>query len=62
MPDIEQLRVPLPELPVQDAVADFLDAETARIDTLIAKKRRMLELLRRSAPPSPAKPLRRGST
>jgi type I restriction enzyme S subunit len=46
MPDIEQLRVPLPELPVQDAVADFLDAETARIDTLIAKKRRMLELLK----------------
>ncbi len=45
MPDLEQLRVPLPELPVQDAVADFLDAETARIDALIAQKRRMAELL-----------------
>ena len=29
----------------QRAIADFLDAETARIDALIAKKRRMIELL-----------------
>ena len=29
----------------QRAIADFLDAETARIDALIAKKRRMIDLL-----------------
>lgn len=29
----------------QRAIADYLDAETARIDALIAKKRRMIELL-----------------
>jgi type I restriction enzyme S subunit len=29
----------------QQAVADYLDTETARIDALIAKKRRMIELL-----------------
>ena len=29
----------------QQAIADYLDAETARIDTLIEKKRRMVELL-----------------
>ena len=30
----------------QRAIADFLDVETARIDALIAKKRRIIELLR----------------
>lgn len=34
-----------PPVTVQRAIADFLDAETARIDTLIAKKRRMIERL-----------------
>ena len=29
----------------QRAIADYLDAETARIDALIEKKRRMVELL-----------------
>jgi type I restriction enzyme S subunit len=29
----------------QEAIANFLDAETARIDALAAKKRRMIELL-----------------
>ncbi|MEU8558295.1 restriction endonuclease subunit S [Streptomyces anthocyanicus] len=32
MPDIEQLRVPLPPLEEQRRIADFLDAETVRID------------------------------
>lgn len=32
MPDIEQLRVPLPPLEEQRRIADFLDGETARID------------------------------
>jgi len=35
-----------PSLPEQRAIADFLDAETARIDALIEKKRRLASLLR----------------
>jgi len=38
-------RVAVPKEVEQRAIADFLDAETARIDALIAKKRRMIELL-----------------
>lgn len=34
-----------PELRAQRAIADYLDAETARIDALIAKKQRMVDLL-----------------
>lgn len=39
--------VPVMECPLaaQRAIADFLDTETARIDALIAKKRRMIDLL-----------------
>jgi type I restriction enzyme S subunit len=40
------LTVALPALAEQRAIADFLDTETARIDALITKKRRMVELLR----------------
>jgi type I restriction enzyme S subunit len=39
------LPVFLPPLGVQRAIADYLDAETARIDALIERKRRMVELL-----------------
>lgn len=42
---IENASIPLPPLPVQRAIAAFLDERTARIDALIAKKRRLLELL-----------------
>jgi len=42
--DIKRLPVPLPSLDEQRRIAQFLDAETARIDTLIAKKKRMAEL------------------
>ena len=42
------LSVPLPDLPTQKAIADFLDRETARIDQLIEKKQRMVEVLRES--------------
>ncbi|MDD2390910.1 MAG: restriction endonuclease subunit S [Desulfobacterales bacterium] len=35
----------LPPLPEQQAIAAFLDRETGRIDSLIAKKQRLLELL-----------------
>ena len=37
--------VALPPLPEQRAIAAFLDRETARLDTLIAKKQRFIELL-----------------
>jgi type I restriction enzyme S subunit len=45
MPDLESVRIPVCDLQVQRAIADYLDAETARIDALIEKKRRMVELL-----------------
>jgi type I restriction enzyme S subunit len=38
-------RIPLPPLSTQCAIADYLDRETARLDALLAAKRRMLELL-----------------
>ncbi len=44
----EDLRlVPIPARPVdeQRAIADFLDTETARIDALITKKRRMIDII-----------------
>jgi len=37
--------LPSPSLPVQHRIADYLDAETAEIDALIAEKERMLALL-----------------
>ena len=37
---------PVPPLPEQTAIAAFLDRQTARIDTLIGKKRRFIALLR----------------
>ncbi len=42
---LSQVRVPSPPIPVQRAIADFLDTETARIDALLTKKRRMIELI-----------------
>ncbi|MEV8564923.1 restriction endonuclease subunit S [Streptomyces sp. NPDC051322] len=45
MPEIEQLRVPLPPVEEQCRIADFLDAETARIDTLRQSRRRQAILL-----------------
>lgn len=38
--------LPLPPLPEQTAIADFLDRETGRIDTLVAKKRRLIVLFK----------------
>ena len=37
--------IPLPPLPEQQAIAAFLDRETARIDALVSKKERLIELL-----------------
>ena len=42
--DFRQLRLPIPPAAEQRAIADYLDTETARIDALITKKRRMIEL------------------
>lgn len=39
------IEVVLPPISEQRAIADFLDAEAARIDALIAKKRRLVELI-----------------
>jgi type I restriction enzyme S subunit len=39
------LRIPLPHAAEQRAIADFLDHETARLDALVAKKERLIELL-----------------
>lgn len=42
---MREIPVPLPDLPEQRAIADFLDKKTAAIDALIAKKERLLALL-----------------
>ena len=42
---IVNTKVPLSSLPEQQAIAKFLDRETAKIDTLIAKNKRLIELL-----------------
>jgi type I restriction enzyme S subunit len=42
---ISSLEVPVPPLDTQRAIADFLDAETARIDALIAAKESLLTIL-----------------
>ena len=46
------MRVPMPPVVTQRAIADYLDRETARIDALIAAKRRMVELLEERPKPS----------
>lgn len=43
--DFSTLRVPLPSLGAQRAIADCLDSETARIDALIDRKTRFIDLL-----------------
>jgi type I restriction enzyme S subunit len=46
MPDIEQLRVPLPPIDEQQRIADFLDAESVRIDRQRAVLARLRSLIR----------------
>ena len=41
-----ELLLPLPPLPEQQAIANFLDEKTARIDRLIQKKRKLIEKLK----------------
>ncbi|MDT4332003.1 restriction endonuclease subunit S [Methylomonas sp. MS20] len=43
---IGNCELPVPPLTEQTAIADFLDRETGRIDTLVAKKRKLVELLK----------------
>ncbi len=43
--DLRSIELPLPPLPTQRRIADFLDRETAQIDALIAAKEHMLALL-----------------
>jgi type I restriction enzyme S subunit len=43
--DFNELCLPVPPALTQRVIADYLDRETARIDALIAAKRRMVELL-----------------
>lgn len=44
--EITKMRVNLPSVEEQRAIAHFLDRETARIDALIERKQRMIEVLR----------------
>ncbi|MEU8321047.1 restriction endonuclease subunit S [Nonomuraea sp. NPDC048881] len=41
-----RMAVPVPPLDEQRAIADYLDRETARIDTLIEEQQRLIEMLR----------------
>ena len=43
--DVADTLIPTPPLTEQRAIADYLDIETGRINALISKKRRMIELL-----------------
>lgn len=43
---VKDFRVPLPPLEEQQTIANFLDAQTAKIDTLLAKKRQFIEKLK----------------
>ena len=42
----QNLSISIPDRETQRAIADYLDTETARIDTLIAKKQRSIDLVR----------------
>jgi type I restriction enzyme S subunit len=42
---LRAIRVPIPPLPEQRAIATFLDRETAKIDAMVAKVRKALDRL-----------------
>lgn len=44
-PEFKKTRLPEPPIEIQQKVVDFLDTETTKIDNLIAKQERLLELL-----------------
>ena len=43
---LKAIRVPIPSLPEQRTIAAFLDRETAKIDALVAKIRKAIDLLK----------------
>jgi type I restriction enzyme S subunit len=43
---LRALPIPVPTMPEQQDIANYLDRETARIDTLIAEQQRLIEMLR----------------
>ncbi len=59
---LETCALALPALTEQRAIAAFLDRETVRIDALVAKKERLIELLQEQPPPSSPAPSPRAST
>lgn len=58
--DLREVRIPTPPLDEQRAIAAFLDRETVRIDALIAKKQRLIELLQEKRAAVVARTVRRG--
>ncbi len=44
--DMKSIQIPLPDLPTQHRIANFLDQKTAEIDKAIAKKQHLIELLK----------------
>ncbi|BCG69370.1 hypothetical protein MesoLj113a_05280 [Mesorhizobium sp. 113-1-2] len=44
--DLDNLVLPVPPLPEQTAIANFLDRETGKIDALVEEQRRLIDLLR----------------
>lgn len=46
MEDLYQYKIALPSFEEQQKIANFLDHETAKIDTLIAKQEKLIELLK----------------
>lgn len=59
-PDAAQLRICVPPIGEQEAIADYLDRETGRLQALIAAKRRILELLAEKRKASIAAAITRG--
>lgn len=45
-PDLDNLPLPVPPIEEQRTIGNFLDRETARIDTLIEEQQRLIDLLR----------------
>lgn len=45
MPDVGRFTTPIPPLDEQDRIVAFIRGETAKIDALVAKKERLIELL-----------------
>ncbi|MEC7489269.1 MAG: restriction endonuclease subunit S [Pseudomonadota bacterium] len=43
--DMKNIRLRVPDLPTQREIADFLDRETARIDSLIEKKQQLVDMI-----------------